>query len=81
MNTDKKTFPARDTKLSDAKAISERIKSIDRQVDKLEFCTSRTMDSFDARHDKIKKLNARKDALWTKRALIIRSNKTIMETT
>ena len=74
-----KTFPAKDTELTDIRLISSRIESIDRQIDRLENVTSRSVDSFDARHDKIKKLNARKDALWTKRALIIRSNKTIKE--
>ena len=70
-----KTFPIRDTELSDAKVMSERIESIDRQINNLELCTSRTMNGFNARHNKIKKLNARKDSLWNRRALTIRANR------
>ena len=70
-----KIFPARDTELLDVKAITERIESIDCQVDKLENIESRTMNSFDARHNKIKKLNARKDSLWNARATILRSER------
>ena len=70
-----KTFPTKDTELTDIESISNRIKSIDSQVDKLENIESRTMNGFDARHNKIKKLNARKDSLWMARAIILRSER------
>ena len=70
-----KTFPTKDTELTDVESISNRIKSINRQIDKLENIESRTMNNFDTRHNKIKKLNARKDSLWIARALILRSER------
>jgi hypothetical protein len=66
-------FPTKDIDLVHKNEISERIKSIDRQVDKLESIVSDR--GFDARHTKLTKLNIRKDILWRKRAIILRAER------
>lgn len=71
----KRTFPKKDIDLTNSNEISERIKSIEKQVDRLELVESRTINSFDSKHNKITKLNERKDALWRKRAIIIRAER------
>lgn len=57
----KKVIPARDTELTTVDEISERMKSIDSQVEKLERVQN--PKDFDAHHQKIVKLHNRKDAL------------------
>ena len=69
----KQTFPTKDIDLVHKNEISERIESIDRQIDKLENIVSNS--GFDARHAKLTKLNMRKDILWRKRAIILRAER------
>ena len=73
MKPQKLTFQTKDIDLVHKDEISERIKSIDRQIDKLE--TVMGDRGFDARHAKLTKLNMRKDILWRKRAIILRAER------
>ena len=60
-----------DKQLTTIEDITERIKSIDCQFDKLENMNPDRIKNFDKYHAKFKKLTERKDRLWRRRAELI----------
>ena len=64
-----------DKELTSLDDIAERMASIARQAEKLENTETRSnhVDAFRAKHNKIAKLHARKDALHIRHAALIKS--------
>jgi len=62
----------KDSNLKNINEITERIKSIDRQIDKLDKIWN--PKDFNKHHNKYIKLNNRKDILWIHRAKLLRNN-------
>lgn len=76
----KGNFPVTDDKLISVDEITERIKSIESQIEQAESTgTSKKVVAWGNKHEKIKKLNERKDALRIKRAGLIKSSKAAPE--
>ena len=66
----------RDFELTTIAELSQRIQSIDNQIENLENVRIKGFDKgFAARHAKISKLVTRRDALWTRRALLLRETR------
>ncbi|MBC8438996.1 MAG: hypothetical protein H8D87_04855, partial [Deltaproteobacteria bacterium] len=63
----------KDTELETVEDISSRIKQIEKQIEKLEAVVNPA--NFDTHHNRIKKLNERKDRLWGKRAGLLKKDK------
>ena len=66
----------KDSELCTIEEMTERMNSIDRQINDLEgrkLNPSVLMQQ--KKHDKIAKLNQRKDILWGRRALLLKANK------
>jgi hypothetical protein len=63
----------KDNDLASVDKISNRIALIEKQVEKLELVENPA--NFDTHHNRIKKLNERKDLLWGKRAGLLKKNR------
>lgn len=72
--TEKKFFPSRDSDLTTVQDITERMRSIQMQIDKLEASeTSASVRLAQVKHKKIAKLNSRFDILWGARAALLKA--------
>lgn len=67
------TIPKKDTELKTISEITNRMISINCQIEKAE--NIRNPRDFDKHHSKITKLNGRKDILHVRRAKLIRSDR------
>jgi chromosome segregation and condensation protein ScpB len=68
----------RDSELKTIEEITERLKSIKKQLDKLDYDNpkrSLSLEAFAKKHEKYKKLTAREEVLWDRRADMLKQEK------